>query len=131
MWDLNVDGGFGWPVSGDTHRGLTVRVRAGGLVIREPSFVALGFTLAATEHKPLAIGVQSEYLHLWSGLWTQAGLNVDLERAPGFSLAGGWSVAGVELAATRADSAWAWTVFAKVRLPVSILWLAIRDLPAE
>ncbi len=133
-FDVNVEGALGRL---DREAGLVGfgRIRLGLLHIIESStdpeasmiFVVLGVTADASNLSPMTLGIQTELIHISSGLWGQFGGLFDVTRAePGWTAALGWNLFGVEAQRRRyahEDSLPEndWALFGKVRVPVSLL----------
>lgn len=121
-WDLQPEGGV-IAVGGPSlrYRGLG-RLRAGVLVVREPLYQAYGLQLEGWGQSRLALGVQAELTHLWSGFWGQLGVALASGWHPQFEASVGWSVIGVEgqmLVLPR--GAYRWAFITKLRVPIGIL----------
>ena len=126
-WDLNVDIFFGpvlerfdrmppWTFGG--------RVRGGLMLIREPMFISVGLTAMVDTWRPPAFGVESELMHLQTGLWMHAGAFMDIEASGGATFAMGWSIYGLETQ-LRVDPSGegVWTVLAKLRVPLRFFFM--------
>ena len=132
-WDANIDGALGYSFQGDGHLSGFGRVRGGLLFVNEediqaPAFRALGLTYEVSDFTPATFGLQVEFLSLNSGAWVQAGAMVDIQPRPGFMLAAGVSLVGVE-GQVRWDEGEGpfMAVYGKLRIPLGIIGVALRD----
>jgi hypothetical protein len=128
-WDANIDGGIGRVVSSPPETVGLLRVRAGVLVIRDPSFFAIGATYELSHLSAATLGIQGEYLHLESGFWAQVGPLVDVaDKAKlGFMAAIGVSLIGIEYQGRDYNAyGYASVLFAKVRIPLGIIGFGLR-----
>jgi hypothetical protein len=130
-WDANIEGGVGRVLTGPGETTGLVRARAGVLVIRDPSFFAVGATYELSHLSAATLGVQAEYLNLESGFWGQIGPLVDVaaERNVrlGFMASAGISVFGVEYQGRDYNSyGFSSAIFAKLRIPLGIIGFGIR-----
>jgi hypothetical protein len=132
-WDANVDGALGYAYEGDGHLSGFGRVRAGVLFVNEediqaPAFRAIGLTYDVSDLTPATFGLQFETLSLNSGAWFQAGAMVDIQPRPGFMLAAGLSLIGVEgqVRWSKEEGAFL-AVYGKLRVPVGIIAVALSD----
>ena len=128
-WDANIEGGVGRVLNGPGETTGLLRVRAGVLVIRDPSFFALGATYELSHLSAATLGIQGEYLNLESGVWGQIGPLVDVadNAKLGFMAAIGLSVVGVEYQGRDYNSlGYSSVIFAKVRIPLGIIGFGIR-----
>ena len=137
--DLNLDGALGWVPEREHITGFA-RARVGVLVFIEPldptgSQLALstGLTYEASDLSGATIGLQTELIHIGTGFWGQAGALVDLlVPSPGFMVAVGWSLFGVEVQRRlydvnrngASDGLNSFGLYAKVRVPISIIMRA-------
>lgn len=132
-WDANIDGALGYSFEGDGHLSGFGRVRGGLLFVNEediqaPAFRALGLTYEFSDFTPATFGLQFEFMSLNSGAWLQAGAMVDIQPRPGFMLAAGLSLVGVEgqVRWSEGDGAFI-AIFGKLRIPLGIIGVALRD----
>lgn len=132
-WDANVDGALGYAYERDGHLSGFGRVRAGVLFVNEediqaPAFRAIGLTYDFSDLTPATFGLQFETLSLNSGAWFQAGAMVDIQPRPGFMLAAGLSLIGVEgqVRWSKEEGAFL-AVYGKLRVPVGIIAVALSD----
>ncbi len=138
-FELSVEGGIGayrdGPLRDASRLAGFGRIRAGLLRIFEsrfdpdasPIFVSVGATYEASNLSPATLGLQTELVHVSSGLWGQFGGLVDVTRLePGWMGALGWNVFGAEVQRRRyahddgvVQSDWA--LFGKLHIPVTLL----------
>lgn len=130
-WDANLDGAIGYSWQGDNHLTGFGRARAGILYVNEedlqaPHYYSLGATYEFSDFSPATFGLQFEQMSLNSGTWFQLGALVDIQPRPGFMIAGGLSLLGVEAQVRWADNEGAFfAIFGKLRIPISIIAIAI------
>ena len=122
-FELSVEGGIGayrdGPLRDASRLAGFGRIRAGLLRIFE--------TYEASNLSPATLGLQTELVHVSSGLWGQFGGLVDVTRLePGWMGALGWNVFGAEVQRRRyahddgvVQSDWA--LFGKLHIPVPLL----------
>lgn len=137
--DLNVEGALGWVPQRDHFTGFA-RARVGLLVFFEPldpraSQVAIstGMTYDISDLSGATLGLQTELIHLSSGLWGQAGAMVDvITPSPVMMVSLGWSLIGVEVQRRlydvdhvgSRDDLNDFGLYAKLRVPISIIMRA-------
>ncbi len=128
-WDLNVDLAYGIMFARQDRRQTgMLRVRGGWMIIHEPWYPSIGLTADISNIMPTSFGIQAEAMHLWTGVWAQIGVQVDVEPRLGFHAAVGYSIIGIEAQARmRSDKSMLLTVFGKVRIPIGFLWLALAN----
>lgn len=130
-WDANLDGALGYSWEGNNHLTGFGRARFGLLYVNEedlqaPHYYSLGATYEFSDFNPATFGVQFEHMSLNSGTWVQAGLLMDIQPRPGFMLAGGLSLLGVEAQVRWAENDGAFfAIFGKLRIPISIIAIAL------
>ena len=124
LFDLDLNVGYGRPLTDPVLWLPKSRLRVGALFARDPRLFMVGGTVAWTQDQPVALGMELEALHLETGLWGQLGGSMDLSAHPGVSLAVGWSLLGAEWQLRSWDDRGvASALFFNVRLPVGvILW---------
>ena len=129
-WDLNIDGAFGRYLGDSPTWTGFVRARAGALFIREPLYNALGLTYEYSSLSKGTFGIQAEILHLDLGYWGQLGGLLDVQGHPGLMGAIGWSILGVEAQYRTYDGLGSGVaVYAKIRIPISIIARVFRSQP--
>jgi hypothetical protein len=133
-WDLNLDGAMGYAFEDDAHLSGFGRIRGGLLFVDErnftaPSFTSLGLVYEISDLSPATVGFQAETMSLSSGTWAQIGAMVDLVQVrPVFMASVGFSVLGAEVQLRGDDEQSAyWALYAKLRVPVSIIAIALSD----
>lgn len=130
-WDANLDGAIGYSWEGANHLSGFGRARAGILFVNEediqaPHFYTLGATYEFSEFSPATFGLQFEHMSLNSGTWFQLGALVDIQPRPGFMIAGGLSLLGVEAQVRWAENEGAFfAIYGKLRIPISIIAIAL------
>lgn len=123
-WDSMVELGAG--VDTEDKGRFFARARGGVMWVREPFFTSLGAMVEVGPYVPFGAGIQTEVVHLWTGLWANLGASVDLEARPAAIMGVGWSIFGAEARIQRlGDDESVWTLFGKLRIPVRHLVFAL------
>ncbi len=129
-WDMNLDGGYGRLYSEPDGRWTTFgRVRAGLMYIRDSLYFSLGPTYEISKLQLATFGLQGEVMHIETGLWCQIGALVDIAPHPGFMVAAGWSIFGIEFQAREYDRygiGEAPAVYGKIRIPIGVIARAFK-----
>jgi hypothetical protein len=92
-----------------------MRVRSGGMWVREPHIFSLGLALESAFRRNAAVSAQAEWTHLQSGIWAQATAGVDFKGRTFAHPSLGWSVFGVERRSI--DGTW----LLKLRIPIGVI----------
>lgn len=129
-WDLNVDAAYGRLFSEPDARWTAFgRVRAGVMYIHDSLYFSLGPTYEISKLQPATFGLQGEVMHIETGLWCQIGALVDIAPHPGFMVAAGWSLFGIEFQAREYDTygiGEAPAVYGKIRIPIGVIARAFK-----
>jgi hypothetical protein len=121
-WDVELEGALGSTLGERHHGARFARARAGYLAARDESIYALTLSYEYANLTPHTFGVQAEYTNDNTGFWAQIGGLLDTHAHPGAMLAMGLTVVGAEVQYRRFDdSAAAFAVFAKLRIPIGII----------
>jgi len=137
--DLNLEGALGWVPGRDHFTGFG-RARVGVLVFIEPPdpraspvAISTGLTYDISDLSGATLGLQTELIHMGSGVWGQAGAMVDaITPSPVGMVALGWSLIGVEVqrrfyevdSVDGRDNLNDWGIYGKLRVPISIIMRA-------
>jgi hypothetical protein len=134
QFEASLEGALGTLI-GPTELSGFGRARLGATFVVDPSdprvspvFITLGATYEASDLTPASVGIQAELTHLGSGFWFQGGALMDVANpAPGFMLAVGLSVVGIEMQAREHDERDenVLAVYGKLRLPISMIVRAV------
>jgi hypothetical protein len=129
-WDLTVSGGVRlWHGDGDQTRWGFGRARAGVMMFREPTFVLVGITGQYSPLGSTALGIEAEYLNLWSGAWGQVGFDA-LDSVGGVSTRAsvGYALFGVEyqrrLSGTRSGDQ---ALLLELQVPLGVIKQSFTD----
>lgn len=133
-WDLNLDAGYGAVIDTPENRpSWFLRTRAGVLHAHDDWFYSAGLTYDIVKvfrvggYDATNFGLQLEALHVQYGVWGQVGGLVDFTGHGGVTAAVGWSLFGVEYQArTYEDLGPVMAVYGKIRIPVSIIYHAVK-----
>jgi hypothetical protein len=132
-WDANIDGALGYSFEADNHFTGFARARVGLLFVNEediqaPLFRSLGVTYEFSDFTPATFGIQAESMWLNSGVWLQAGALIDIQPRPGFMLAAGISLLGVEGQVRWSEDDGPFVaIFGKLRIPLGVIGVALRE----
>jgi hypothetical protein len=132
-WDANIDGALGYSFAFENHFTGFARARVGLLFVNEediqaPLFRSLGVTYEFSDVSPATFGIQAESMWLNSGVWLQAGALIDIQPRPGFMLAAGLSLLGVEGQVRFSEEHGVFvSVFGKLRIPLGVIGVALRE----
>ena len=121
LLDLDVDGALPLNRAGGPYG----RLRIGKLWINGDSFQSLGAAFRFGTPYDWGFLVEGERLNLALGLWTQVSAGVSKNLHPLAAAAVGWSLFGLDLSTEIAHPKPAWFLVAKVRIPLSIIFLKI------
>ena len=105
----------------------TLGGRVGLVRVSEPWFLTAGLAVQWPAPDAVAIGVQFEVTHLWSGMWFQPGVALRTDGAWMASATAGFSVVGVEFRASDlAADAPQLAVLARIRIPIGLLVMSAK-----
>lgn len=131
-WDLDVQFGYAWPLDHGVEPGASVGLRSGITLIRGPWFLTGGAAVRWPVVADPAFGAQVEAMHIWTGLWAQPGVEVELSGRLNVQAVVGWSVLGIEVRHHAVGTSDASTSLGlRARIPIGLLVLGAKERALE
>jgi len=109
------------------NKALMARLRVGSTFVLDPLFLTIAPYVEVKTGLPFVFGLQTEMMHLETGLWLQAGAMVDIKGRPGGIAAAGWSIFGVEYQKYNGREKLNRLLFIKLKLPFSFIYYATEQ----
>jgi hypothetical protein len=126
-WDGNLEGGAGYAFAPESDWVGLFKARVGVTLVRDSLFETLGLTYQYSAFSPATLGGELEIAHAEHGFWGQVGGFYDLSSHGGGSLALGWAAFGLEAQYRGTDAGPGFGLYAKLRLPVSVIVQGLAD----